>query len=154
MRNRPVRNACEDVYNFLELSAAGDKFIVWHLAKVNDESADLEPDFLVFHPDYGILVIEVKAWSCAQIDKVDPTLFHLLVGGKSVPATNPFHQAKGYYTTLRNRIQKERRLLSTFGDLAGKGKVPVTYGVAFPNIGKRRTGLKFILSPKPRAPSG
>ena len=49
---------------------------------------------------------------------------------------NPLRQAHEYFESLRDRIKDDGRLVSKKPEHYGKHKVPIDYGVVFPNINK------------------
>jgi len=120
-------------YRFLERAAKPDtRFIAWYTPDIEGQ----EPDFLLYGPDIGLVVFEVKDWSLDQIRMADPHTFTLDINGRNESRKNPMLQARQYLYNVMDRIQKDARLVSTEPRHAGKPKIPMQYGVVFPNIFK------------------
>ena len=107
-----------------------DRYIVWYSPDVNES----EPDFILYNPDVGLIVFEVKDWTIDQILDVNPKKFRLRLGSKEQVKTNPHEQAKGYVHQILACIEKDGRLVSRDIKTYGKPKIPISYGVVFPNI--------------------
>ncbi len=120
-------------YDFLQTTAKPDsENIAWYTPDIDGR----EPDFLLFSSAAGILVFEVKDWSVNQIRKADPHQF-LIEFGRSVECRkNPIQQAREYLYELMDRIKKDGQLLSSDPVYFGKPKIPLGFGVVFPNINK------------------
>ena len=116
---------------FLRLVAKPDDcYIVWYSPDINDS----EPDFVLYNPEIGLIVFEVKDWTIDQILNVTPKKFKLLMGSKELMKTNPYEQARGYVHNLLNCIARDGRLVSRDSATFGNPKIPISYGVVFPNI--------------------
>jgi hypothetical protein len=123
----------EIFYNFLKTYAKPDtRYIAWYTPEINDN----EPDFILFSPDAGLIIFEVKDWVIDQIQEADQEHFSIVNGGRVEKRANPYKQAKRYLNILMNKIKGDRRLVSTEPEHSGKPKVPVNRGVVFPNIYK------------------
>lgn len=135
-------------YRFLELAAKPDReFTTWYLPDIEGR----EPDFILFSEDIGLVIIEVKDWALEQIQEANPRNFTLRMGRDRRSLKNPMHQAREYYESLMHRMRADGRLLSRDAGHYGKPKVPVDYGVAFPNINREpycRSRLKDVISPR------
>ncbi|MEI6215579.1 MAG: 3'-5' exonuclease [Desulfuromonadales bacterium] len=107
-----------------------DRYIVWYSPDINES----EPDFILYNPDVGLIVFEVKDWTIDQILDVNPKKFRLRLGSKEQVKTNPHEQAKGYVHQILACIEKDGRLVSRDSKTYGKPKIPISYGVVFPNI--------------------
>ncbi|UCG66199.1 MAG: AAA family ATPase [Deltaproteobacteria bacterium] len=120
-------------YRFLENVAKPDaQYIVWYLPDIKGE----EPDFLLFCEKIGLIIFEVKDWALSQIKKAAPNSFTIDIDGKYETRGNPFHQARHYFETLMEKIRADGRLVSKVLEHRGNPKIPIDYGVVFPNINK------------------
>ena len=120
-------------YKFLAKVAKPDSdYIAWYTPNINDN----EPDFLLYAHNFGLIIFEVKDWALDQIQEVNPKQFKLMLGAKIEWRQNPYEQAKDYFGPIVEKIVQNGQLTSTHPDHYGKSKVPVSYGVAFPNISK------------------
>ncbi len=121
----------EIFYRFLQLYAKPDtRYIAWYTPEINDN----EPDFILFSPDLGLVIFEVKDWVIDQIPEADAEHFSIINGNRVERRMNPYKQAKKYLNVLLDKIKGDRRLVSTEPAYYGKSKVPVNRGVVFPNI--------------------
>jgi hypothetical protein len=151
-----IPNACDEFktegeqrfYRFLELVAKPDqKFTTWYLPDIEGR----EPDFILFSEDVGLVIFEVKDWALEQIKEANPRQFVLRMGKKRKSLKNPLYQAREYFESLMTRIQIDGKLLSREPAYRGKVKVPIDYGVVFPNIYRDsfcQSGLDKVISPK------
>jgi len=120
-------------YTFLEKVAKPDTdYIAWYTPNINDN----EPDFLLYVHNLGLIVFEVKDWALDQIQEINPKQFKLTLGARTEWKQNPYEQAKDYFGPIVEKIVQDGQLTSTHPDHYGKPKVPVSYGVVFPNISK------------------
>ena len=97
----------------------------------------LEPDFILYIPEEGLIVFEVKDWAISQIREADNHSFKLALaeGGREESRKNPWRQARDYTFALMNRIKSScKRLLSTEPHYQGKPRLPVHCGLVFTNI--------------------
>jgi hypothetical protein len=131
----------EEVFcRFLRTVAKPDnQYIVWYSPDITDS----EPDFVLYNPDVGLIVFEVKDWTIDQIREANPKKFKLLMGSKEVSKTNPLEQARGYVFDILGIIEKDGRLVNRDGFAQGKPKIPISHGVVFPNINSHEYKERF-----------
>jgi len=121
----------EVFYRFLESCAKPDsRYIAWYTPSINDS----EPDFLLYSPDIGLVIFEVKDWVIDQIEEADKNQFTILNGSRLEKKENPYQQARRYFQAIMDKIKHDGHLLSKIPEHVGKSKVPVSLGVVFPNI--------------------
>lgn len=110
----------------------------------------LKPDFVVFHPDKGLLVLEVKDWKLDNIESCNPETVQLRE--PAVTVKNPLAQARRYAEAISNLLQKDQQLLHPKGhEYSGRLCFPYGYGVILSNISSRRveeTGLDKVIEPR------
>ncbi len=114
-------------WNFLKNAARPDQdFLCWYEPDIEDR----EPDFVLYSPDCGLIVMEVKDWLVSQINEADPKAVLLTIGNRTEHRKNPLSQAKEY----RNRLL----CLLTKPPLGKPGQIlcPVTMCVVFPHISR------------------
>ncbi|MDO4839184.1 MAG: 3'-5' exonuclease [Desulfovibrionaceae bacterium] len=114
-------------WNFLKSAARPDQdFLCWYEPDIEDR----EPDFVLYSPDCGLIVMEVKDWLVSQINEADPKTVLLTIGNRTERRKNPMAQAKEY----RNRLL----CLLTKPPLGKPGQIlcPVTMCVVFPHISR------------------
>ena len=120
-------------YKFLEGVAKPDAhYLCWYTPDINGN----EPDFLLYCEDVGLVIFEVKDWALRQIEEANPHQFLLRIRDKTESRKNPFQQAHGYLNSIKDKIQKDRHLVSTYPAFHGNPKIPLSCGVVFPNINK------------------
>lgn len=116
----------EVFYRFLRAVAKPDDyFVVWYSPEVNES----EPDFILYCPDVGLIVFEVKDWRIEQIREVSPKKFVIAFGGKEISCTNPHEQARGYVFSILECIARDGRLVTKESFAQGKPKIPISHGV-------------------------
>ncbi|WP_185242743.1 DEAD/DEAH box helicase [Citrifermentans bremense] len=121
----------EAFYRFLKVAAKpDDRFIVWYSPDIGDS----EPDFILYSPDIGLIVFEVKDWCIDQICEANPKTFKIRSGFKEESRTNPHEQARAYVRNLLDCIRNDGRLVNRDGFAQGKPKIPISHGVVFTNI--------------------
>lgn len=112
------------VYDFLRRAARPDGvFLVWYSPDIEDR----EPDFILYSPDSGLIVLEVKDWICEQILELDPKSALLRIGGGEERRKQPLAQAREYVGSLLSLLGKNVKP-------PAKIPCPVTWGAVFPHI--------------------
>jgi len=118
-------------FKFLQLVAKPDShYTCWYLPDVSGN----EPDFILYCDEVGLVIFEVKDWALRQIRGADPRQFTLELGTKTERRKNPQLQAHDYCYSVKEKIQKDGCLISP--EFQGNPKIPISYGVVFPNINK------------------
>ncbi len=82
------------------------------------------------------MIFEVKDWSLEQIIEADKKQFRLFMNGNEQTRKNPMQQAKEYFFACMDALRNDNRLLSVEHGQHGNPRVPVNWGVIFPNINK------------------
>ena len=83
----------KQVYLFLRKFARPDElFLVWYSPDIEDR----EPDFILFSPDSGLIVFEVKDWLAEQIMEANPKTALLRIGVREETRKQPLAQAREY----------------------------------------------------------
>ncbi|MDL2285999.1 NERD domain-containing protein [Desulfococcaceae bacterium OttesenSCG-928-F15] len=136
-------------YRFLEKTPRPDsECLAWYSPIVDGK----EPDFVLYTPEVGLIVFEVKDWVLSQILGGDQNHFRLLIKDREESRTNPQKQAREYIFDILNRIKNHGKpLVSTETGYHGKAKIPVQSCVVFTNILRSEfieKGLDKILSVK------
>jgi len=132
-------------YRFLERVAKPDaQHVCWYLPDIKGN----EPDFILFSEHVGLIIFEVKDFVLSQIQEANPNHFLIRVNGKTVSRKNPFKQAHDYLIMLKERIQEDGFLVSKDPVFHGNPRIPLSYGVVFPNINKHEylgKGLEKVI---------
>lgn len=98
----------------------------------------LHPDFIVFHPRRGLLILEVKDWRSRTIHAADPKHFIIETDRGRLTVENPLEQARNYAHAAVETLQRDPQLVFSGGREAGKLTFPWSYGVVFPNLTRRQ----------------
>jgi hypothetical protein len=123
---------------------------VWHNLPIGPRGR--HPDFIIAHPDRGLLVLEVKDWRSETIIGATKLEVELLTERGPVREKSPFEQARAYMFEVVNTIQRDPQLV--FGcehHFKGKPIVPFGFGVVFTNITRRQfeqTDLPEVFAPE------
>ena len=104
----------------------GDHWHVFYsctLSKIEKDKGlvDNEIDFVLYHPNWGILVLEVKGGRISY-DPVKGQFYSINRFDKPFAIKNPFQQALNWKSRFLRLLRKEAI------------KCPVSYGVVFPNV--------------------
>lgn len=114
-----------------------DDYLLWYDVPVGPRQR--RPDFIVFHPRRGLLVLEVKDWKPGTIQQADRTLFTLLTGSSSVKEHNPLMQARDCASEIYKVLQHDPALRHPPGHTyEGKLLMPWGYGVVLANISRKQ----------------
>ena len=139
----PSRNSClpqmtsgeKRLSERLEQKLESD-YLIWYDVAVGPR--ERRPDFIVFHPRRGLLVLEVKDWKPGTIQQADRTLFTLITGSSSVKEHNPLMQARDGAAEIGKMLQRDPALCYPPGHAyEGKLQMPLGYGVVLANISRK-----------------
>src|SRR5699024_6354254 len=86
-----------------------DDYIVWYNVPIGLRRD--HPDFVVFHPRLGLLVLEVKDWKPDNIRSANAWCFEVICSGKRVKKTNPLKQARHCATAAVSVLENDPALL-------------------------------------------
>ncbi len=104
-----------------------DDYLCWYDVPVG--SLHQHPDFLVFHPRRGLLILEVKDWKLENIKSMDRLRVTLLVDGKAVRTASPMEQARQYTHRIKQLLESDPALVGEPGSsYEGKLIFPWGYG--------------------------
>jgi hypothetical protein len=100
--------------------------------------AAVHPDFIVFHPRRGLLILEVKDWRTRTIHAANPARFTIETDRGPLEVDSPFEQARRYTHAATDVLQHDPQLVFQNGSEAGKLKFPWSFGVVFPNLTRKQ----------------
>ncbi|MDD5249590.1 MAG: 3'-5' exonuclease [Rhodocyclaceae bacterium] len=109
-----------------------DDYLCWYDVPLGP--ANGHPDFIVFHPRRGLLILEVKDWRRDRIVGADRQHFVIHGAGGTVSVQNPLEQARHYAEAAADVLKRDPQLVFASGREAGKLLFPWGYGVVFPNL--------------------
>jgi hypothetical protein len=110
-----------------------DDYLCWYDVSIG--LRNLHPDFVVFHPSRGLLVLEVKDWKLSSISAFDKSSVTLRESGKRVD--NPLEQARQYTFAVVNRMKQDPQLVVAVGEHKGQLYFPYGHGVVLSNISRK-----------------
>ena len=126
-----------------------DDYLLWYDVAIAHQR--LHPDFIVLHPERGIIVLEVKDWKLSSLLEVNPDRVKLLTANGIKVEKNPLEQARGYALAIVSELQQDQLLVQVAGKFQGKLAFPYSYGVVFTNITRKQfesvEGLGAVLEP-------
>jgi len=109
-----------------------DDYSVWHNLPIM--GAGSEPDFVILHPQRGLLILEVKDWKRETIVQANTMLVELRTESGAVNTQHPVSQARGYMLDLIHQVQKHPDLLHKDGPHRGKPLLPWGWGAVLSHI--------------------
>ena len=113
-----------------------DDYLCWYNVPLG--AAVRHPDFIVFHPRRGLLILEVKDWKASTIRAADRQSFTLATARGEVAVENPLEQARQYAQAAVRLLQRDPQLVFSSGREAGKLLFAWSYGVVLPNLARRQ----------------
>ena len=122
-----------------------DEVLVFYQPKL---PSGRRPDIIIYYPELGLILYEVKDWVIEQILEANPNEWLIDFNGKYEKKTAPLKQVKEYFYLLTAELQKEKEFLETDPRHYGKLKIPIATAVAFPNINSQQfksKGLNKVL---------
>jgi hypothetical protein len=140
----PTRNSClarmqagEKRFSERLEQKLEDDYLLWYDVPVGPRQS--QPDFVVFHPRRGLLVLEVKDWKPETITGADKTQFTLITGQGAVKTHNPLLQARAYALEIKVMLERDPALRHLPGHRhEGHLIMPWAYGVVLSNIGRKQ----------------
>lgn len=125
-----------------------DDYLLWYDVPIGP--ANSHPDFIVLHPQRGILILEVKDWKPDTIQSANRQSFELLTSSGIKHVINPLEQARQYAHAVSNVLQKDPQLTINSGVKTGHLTFPWSYGVVLANITRSTfdsSGLGEVIEP-------
>ena len=127
-----------------------DDYLCWFNIPVGPKA--LQPDFVVMHPQRGVLVLEVKDWKLETIQSMDRGLAKIFVDGALKTQKNPMMQARVYAMEVTMLLQKDPALKQpAHSPRAGNLIMPFGWGVVLTRITRKQfegAGLAEVLDPQ------
>lgn len=125
-----------------------DDYLCWYNVALGPSA--LHPDFIVFHPRRGLLILEVKDWRTRTILAADRQKFTIETARGPTVVENPLEQARHYAHAATDVLQRDPQLVFSSGREAGKLMFPWSYGVVLPNLTRKQFedgGLGEVVPP-------
>lgn len=93
-------------------------YLCWYDVSIGEQTK--HPDFVIFHPSRGLLVLEVKDWKLDTIQSIDKQNASILTGQGLKHVLNPLVQARQYMFAVTNLFERDPQLIWPSGSLKGK----------------------------------
>jgi len=125
-----------------------DDYLLWYDVPIG--AANTHPDFIILHPQRGILILEVKDWKPDTIKNANRQSFELLTSNGLKHVSNPLEQARQYAHAVSNLLQKDKQLTLNSGVKSGHLVFPWSYGVVLTNVMRstfESSGLGEVIEP-------
>lgn len=125
-----------------------DDYLCWYDVSIGEKTR--HPDFVVFHPSRGLLVLEVKDWRLENIREINQRDVTLLTSHGLVTKMNPLEQARQFMFVVTDILQRDPQLVWPSGSLKGKPFFPYGHGVVLSNISRaafEQTNLGEVIPP-------
>ncbi|MFV8834147.1 3'-5' exonuclease [Aquisalimonas sp.] len=114
-----------------------DDYLAWYDVPVGVLTR--HPDFIVLHPQRGLLVLEVKDWKLETIQQMDRQRATIITNRGVKEVLNPLEQARQYTYGVVKPLENDPQLVHPPGHaLQGRLMLPFGHGVVFPNITRRQ----------------
>lgn len=113
-----------------------DDYLCWYDVSIGERTQ--HPDFVVFHPSRGLLVIEVKDWKLDTIHSMDKQHAAILTDQGLKHVLNPLEQARQYMFAVTSKLERDPQLVWPLGSLKGKPFFPYGHGVVLTNISRKQ----------------
>lgn len=125
-----------------------DDYLCWYDVSIGDRTQ--HPDFVVFHPSRGLLVLEVKDWRLDTIASIDKQYATIVTANGDKRVLNPLEQSRQYMFTVTSKLERDALLVWPSGSLKGKPFFPYGHGVVLTNITRKQfdsTDMGEVLPP-------
>lgn len=114
----------EDVWSVLKVQFEDERGYCWHNFPVTGVSGQTTyPDLIIMHPEWGLVVIEIKGCSIRQIETIEGHRWYMSPDWYETEMT-PAYQARNHMFVILDRLKEFRfgALRNTKGDskIAGK----------------------------------
>jgi hypothetical protein len=113
-----------------------DDYLCWYDVSIGTRSQ--HPDFIVFHPARGLLVLEVKDWRLGTLVSIDKQHAVIVTDAGTKQVMNPLEQARQYLYAVTNKLEGDPMLIWPSGSLKGKFFFPYGCGVVLSNITRKQ----------------
>jgi hypothetical protein len=109
-----------------------DDYTVWHNIPILGSGH--EPDFVLLHPQRGLLILEVKDWKRQTLAEANPMRVTLRTERGHVSTMNPLSQARNYAVALHVLLERQPLLRHADGPHRNKLVLPWGFGAVLSHI--------------------
>ncbi|MBC7619127.1 MAG: NERD domain-containing protein [Candidatus Saccharibacteria bacterium] len=125
-----------------------DDYMLWYDVPVGPKQT--HPDFVVIHPRRGVLILEVKDWKLATIQRATRQMWEIIPNGEVKVVINPLAQARHCAIQVVNALERDPQLVHGEGLHKGKLAFPWGHGVVLSFITRKQftdAGLGEAIEP-------
>jgi len=125
-----------------------DDYLVWYDVPIGPRRR--YPDFVVVHPQRGVLVLETKDWKLDTICRVGRRDWQILGDERPKTVINPLEQARACAMEVATTLERDPQLVRPSGPHQGKLAFPWGYGVVFTRITRKQfdsAGIGEVITP-------
>jgi hypothetical protein len=112
-----------------------DEYHLWYGIQLPDSESAI--DFGIFHPRYGVWVVQLNDWSIDQIREIDEEYCVLIENGQETLKRNPILDAKHHHIQVRERLLRQKTLLHQHGPMEGNLLFPVHHLAVFHRLSQQ-----------------
>lgn len=126
-----------------------DDYMIWYDVPVGPKQT--HPDFVVIHPLRGVLILEVKDWKLATIQRATRQMWEIIPDGVPKVVINPLAQARHCAIQVVNALERDPQLVHADGPHKGKLAFPWGHGVVLSFITRKQftdAGLGESIDPQ------
>ncbi len=109
-----------------------DDYLCWYDVPV--EPGAVHPDFIILHPKWGLIILEVVDWKLEKLRAMTLSDAPLFTDAGAKQATDPLEQARQYAQAVVTELERDPLLTFSSGRMKGKPLFPWTYGVVLTGI--------------------
>lgn len=113
-----------------------EDYVCWYDVSIGERSQ--HPDFIVFHPSRGLLVLEVKDWRAGTLSNMNKQEALIVTDTGTKTVLNPLVQARQYLYAVIDKLERDPMLVWPSGSLKGKPFFPYGHGVVLSNITRKQ----------------
>ena len=113
-----------------------DDYRIWYDVPVGPKQS--HPDFVLFHPRRGILILETKDWHLETIQRATRQHWEIAPQGTLKVVINPAAQARHCALQVVQALERDPQLVQSDGPHTGKLMFPWGYGVVLTRITRKQ----------------
>lgn len=113
-----------------------DDYLLWHNVPIGPKQT--HPDFVIFHPRRGALILETKDWHLDTIRKATKQYFEIEAHCTPKTVINPLAQARHCAIQIVEALERDKHLIHSEGPYQGKLVFPWGHGVVFTRITRKQ----------------
>jgi len=112
-----------------------DDYLVWHDVLLGAQSR--QPDFVILHPRWGVLLLEVKDWKKSTLGPGNRDRVTIRTPQGEVRVQHPLQQVRDAAMGLVDQMQRDPLLVHADGPFRGKLLFPYGWGVVMSHLRRR-----------------